>query len=180
MQPGQNQTRIVRARTRHGFTLPEVLITIVILAMVIAGVSYGYSEANRIAIWESMSQAAESYALQGMEQARSAKWNPWDYITNTGAGTADELTPSTNAAFIQQDLLDIPMKGNPFSTNSGNTYTNFAFFVTNYVYVTTVTSYQSGYFPSPLRQIKSLAIWKFPFTGQPFTNTIITLRASDQ
>lgn len=176
----QNQTRLSRAASSFGFTLVEVMVSILILVMVIAGVCYGYSQANRIAIWESMSQAAESYAVQGMEQARAALWNPWDWVTNTGYGTEDELPPQTAAVFVQQDLLDIPMKGNPFATNSGGAFTNYSFYVTNYVYITTITNYSSGYFPSPLRQIKSVAVWTFPFTGKGFTNTIITLRASDQ
>jgi type II secretory pathway pseudopilin PulG len=173
-----SQTRLSRAATAFGFTLVEVMVSVLILVMVVAGVCYGYSQANRIAIWESMSQAAESYAVQGMEQSRAALWNPWDWVTNQGPGTEDEWPPGT--PFAQQDLLDIPMKGNPFATNAGGAFTNYSFFVTNYVYVTTITNYSGGYFPSPLRQIKSVAVWTFPFTGKGFTNTVITLRASDQ
>ncbi|MGH7942588.1 MAG: prepilin-type N-terminal cleavage/methylation domain-containing protein [Limisphaerales bacterium] len=155
-----------------GFTLVEVLVSIVILALVIAGVCYGYNEANRIAIWCSMSQAAQSYALQGMEQARAALWNPWDTYTNS-----DELPAcATNAALVQQDFMDIPMKGLPYTSTS----TNYAYLQTNYVYVTTVSNCSSGAFASPLRQITSSVVWTFPFTGQPYTNTVVTMRASDQ
>lgn len=164
------------------FTLVEVLVSIVILALVMAGVCYGYAEANRIAIYDSMSQAAQSYAVEGMEQARAALWNRWDWVTNTGPGTSDELPPSTNGPAMapQQDVLDIPIKGNPFSTNSGGAYTNYTFFATNYIYVTTVTNSASGPFTPSLRQIKSVVTWTFPLTGKAYTNTVVTLRASDQ
>ncbi|HUA65647.1 MAG TPA: prepilin-type N-terminal cleavage/methylation domain-containing protein [Alphaproteobacteria bacterium] len=155
-----------------GFTLVEVLVSLVIFALALAGVCYGYTEANRIAIWCSMSQAAQSYAIQGMEQARDALWNPYDTYTNS-----DELPASNGPVLVQRDFMDIPMKGLPWTSTS----TNYEYLQTNYVYITTVTNYGSGgAFSSPLRQIASTVVWRFPFTGQACTNTIITLRASDQ
>jgi prepilin-type N-terminal cleavage/methylation domain-containing protein len=168
--------RVGRGALRGAFTLVEVLISIVLLAMVLAGVCYGYSEANRIAIWCSMSQAAQSFALQGMEQARAALWNPWDEYTNTGYGTEDELPPSAYAVFTQQDFMDIPMKGVPYTS----TATNYTYFQTNYVYITKVTNSSSGTFYCQLRQITSTVVWTFPYTGKTWTNTVVTLRASDQ
>jgi prepilin-type N-terminal cleavage/methylation domain-containing protein len=165
-----------RGAVRRAFTLAEVLISIVLLALVLSGVCYGYTEANRIAIWCSMSQAAQSFAMQGMEQARAALWNPWDEYTNTGYGTEDELPPSAYAVFTQQDFMDIPMKGVPYS----GTYTDYTYFQTNYVYISTISNSSAGTFISPLRQITSAVVWRFPFTGQTWTNTVVTLRASDQ
>ena len=69
----KRQPRVLRA----AFTLAELLISIAILAMVMAGVIYGYAQANRFAEWSSMSLAAQSYALQGLEQVRAAKWDLW-------------------------------------------------------------------------------------------------------
>ncbi|MGH7981240.1 MAG: PulJ/GspJ family protein [Limisphaerales bacterium] len=158
------------------FTLVEVLVSIVILALVLAGICYGYSQANRIAVWCSMSQAAQSFAMQGLEQARAALWNPWDEYTNTGYGTEDELPPSANAVFTQQDFMDIPMKGIPYSS----TYTNYTYLETNYIYITQISNSSSGTFYAPLRQITSRVVWTFPFTGRSWTNTVVTLRASDQ
>jgi prepilin-type N-terminal cleavage/methylation domain-containing protein len=168
--------RVGLGAVRRAFTLVEVLISIVLLAMVLAGVCYGYSEANRIAIWCSMSQAAQSFAMQGMEQARAALWNPWDEYTNTGNGTEDELPPSAYAVFTQQDFMDIPMKGTPYTS----TATNYTYFQTNYVYIAKITNSTSGTFYCQLRQITSTVVWTFPFTGKPWTNTVVTLRASDQ
>ena len=71
------------------FTLVEVVISVAILAMVMAGTIYGYVQINRNAEWNSMSYAAQSFALQGLEQVRAAKWdlsgNPvWDDIHGAG------------------------------------------------------------------------------------------------
>jgi type II secretory pathway pseudopilin PulG len=172
----QKKTRVALSVATAAFTLVEVLMSILILALVLAGVCYGYTQANRIAIWCSMSQAAQSFAMQGMEQARAALWNPWDNYTNTGYGTEDELPPSASAVFTQQDFMDIPMKGTPYTS----TATNYTYFQTNYVYITKITNSNAGTFNSPLRQITSTVVWTFPFTHQSWTNTIVTLRASDQ
>ncbi len=156
------------------FSLVEVLFAFMVLSLSIAGMVYGYWQANRVAEWSSMSAAAQSYALQGLDQARAAQWNPWE-------GDTDDQLPApftTN----QQDYLDIPMKGNPFdaaATNAGG-FTNAAFFSTNYIYITKVTSSQSGSFSANLRQITSVCYWTFPYSGKLFSNTVITLRASDQ
>ena len=55
---------------RAGFTLIEILIAVVIFGMLSSGLIYGYVQANRMAEWSSMSLAAQSYASQGLEQAR--------------------------------------------------------------------------------------------------------------
>jgi type II secretory pathway pseudopilin PulG len=170
-QTGQDITRFARLRARLAFTLAEVMVSIVILALVIAGVCCGYAEVNRIAIYDSMSQAAQAFAIRGMEAGRAAKWNPWVISTNTTAdpgGSQDELPPETNgtASLIQTNILDIPIKGNP--------QTNYTYFATNHVYVTTYSV------NPPIREIYSDCVWTFPLTGQPVTNIIITYRGPDQ
>jgi len=169
-----------RARYSHAdaFSLVEALFAITILALSIGGIVYGYAQVTRLAQWSSMSEAAQSYALQGMEQARAAQWNPWDYTTNTGPWSENQIT--VPSVITQQDLLDIPIKGNPFSTNAGGAFTNTAFFATNYITITQVTNYQGGAFAANLRQIRSVCYWTFPYTGRQFSNTVITLRASDE
>ena len=67
----EQKPRVLRA----AFTLIEVLISFAILALIVAGVIYGYAQTNRFAEWSSMSLAAQSYALQGLEQLRAAKWD---------------------------------------------------------------------------------------------------------
>ena len=81
------------SKHRHeGFTLIEILISFFVFSLVISGLVYGYVQVNRMAEFSSMSLAAQSYASQGLEQAKSAQW---DYVrwpnTNYGPGTGDEL-----------------------------------------------------------------------------------------
>ncbi len=160
----ERQPRVLLA----AFTLVEVLISIVILALVFAGVIYGYLQANRFAEWSSMSLAAQSLASQGMEQARAAQWNSQVWPLPTNSCLTDQLwvsnyvgaTWSTNYSGTNY-AMDTPAKGSPFYTTN----------------VITITTLQ---ITPPLRMIRSDCIWIFPRTGVTFTNTDITYRAPDQ
>jgi len=160
------QPRHLGSRKTGGYALGEVLIAIGLLALVFAGLIYGYGQTNRMAEWSSMSLAAQSFAQQGAEQARAAVWDPRNNITNTnGPGTPDELpAPSTNST---TDFMDVPMIGDPGTNNN-------AFRVTNIVYVTAIST------NPPLRKIRSDCVWTFPLTGLVQTNTVILLRTADQ
>jgi prepilin-type N-terminal cleavage/methylation domain-containing protein len=156
-----------RAR-RAGFTLIEILIAFLIFGMVVSGLIYGYVQANRMAELSSMSLAAQSYASQGMEQARSAEWDSQMWPVTNGPGTGDELaifpsgqssTGTTN--YSQTDYMDVPCNGTQIP-------------VTDYITVTNISV------NPPLRQIRSDCVWTFPLDGKSVTNTVITLRAPDQ
>jgi type II secretory pathway pseudopilin PulG len=166
--PGRSG-RSGRSACIRAFSLVEVLISFVIFGMSTGGLVYGYVTVNRMAEWSSMSLAAQSSASQGTERARAANWRPRDYPATNGPGTMDELPPAANGwpVFTNVDFFDIPAKGDPASTN-------FTMWVTNYVWV---TSYSVN---PPLRQIRSDAIWTYPFTGKVYTNSIVLLRAPDQ
>jgi|SRR5580698_4533570 prepilin-type N-terminal cleavage/methylation domain-containing protein len=172
---GQKKTRLALAALCSAFTLVEVMVCIVILALVMSGVCYGYAQANRIATWCSMSQAAEAFALRGMECARAAKFNPWDGYTNSAAdpgGSQVELPPNNNGpALMFTNVLDIPIKGNPLNNSS--------YYATNYVYVTWYPNTNQAS-PVPMEQIRSDCVWTFPLTMKRYTTTVITLRAPDQ
>jgi len=156
----------------NGFTLVEVLMGFALMTLVMAGLMYGYVQANRMAEWSSMSLAAQSYASQGAEQARAANYRPRDMSTNiTGLGTADELPPTNYMLCGTNYILDVPIKGNPASSD-------FAYFVTNYVTVSNAYIPQSN--SVSLRYIRSDACWVFGPTGEAYTNTVILLRAGDQ
>jgi len=153
-----NKPRVFRA----AFTLVEILISILLLALVMAGLVNGYVQANRMAEWSSMSLAAQSYALQGLEQVRSAKWEIGAY--NTLTDFMPVLPPNVVGAVTnfppQQDIMDVPVSGAPY-------------YVTNYISLKTISL-------SPqLREVTSKCVWTFPRTGQIFTNTVITYRAPD-
>jgi prepilin-type N-terminal cleavage/methylation domain-containing protein len=148
---GQKDERKPRV-SRAAFTLMELLVSIAILVLVMAGIVYGYAQANRAAEWNSMSLAAQNYALQGLEQVRSAKWDLW------ANPIIDVMPAPTN--FTQTDIMDIPVSGAPY-------------YVTNYIYLTQIST-------SPqLRQVRSDCVWVFPLTKKLFTNTVITYRAPD-
>jgi type II secretory pathway pseudopilin PulG len=141
------------------FTLIEVMVAFFIFGLVISGMIYGYVQANRMAEWSSMSQGAQSYAMQGLEQARAAKWDTQVWPQSVGPGTGDWLGVTNLPP--QVDTNDVPQSGAPL-------------LLTNRVYITKVSD------NPPLRQIRSDVIWTFPLTGYTYTNTVITLRAPDQ
>jgi type II secretory pathway pseudopilin PulG len=152
----------------NGFSLVEILLAFSFLAVVMSGLMYGYVQANRTAEWSSMSLAAQSYASQGAEQARAADWRPRDPSTVTNQpNSKDELGPTNYVLCGTNYILDIPIKGDPSAND-------FAFFVTNYVSIADAST------NPPLRQIRSDAVWRFPLTGQLYTNTVILQRAPDQ
>ena len=147
---------------RAAFTLIEVLVSAVILALVTAGLIYGYAQTNRLAEWSSMSLAAQSYALQGLEQVRAAKWDlaatpVWDDMPVPANGVTTNYPP-------QSDIMDVPVSGAPY-------------YVTDYISMTQITLSNNT---AQLRQIRSDCVWTFPRTGQIFTNTVITYRAADR
>src|SRR5450432_3762799 len=147
-----------RVMKSGGFTLVEVLISFVIFAASVGGLIYGYGQANRMATWSSWSVAAQSYAQQGAEQARSAQWNSQMWPVTSGPGTGDELGCPAN--YFQVDTLDVPSDGSYI-------------YITNFVSITQISTNPS------VRQIRSDCVWWFPLTGQWCTNTAITLRAPD-
>jgi type II secretory pathway pseudopilin PulG len=144
------------AARESGFTLAEVVISTAIILLTLGGVIYGYVKTTARAEWSAYSLAAQSLAMQGIEQTRAAKWDPqaWPPIDELGA---------TN--FIQVEQLDVPKKGPPV-------------LATNFVSVTLVS------LDPPLKELRADCVWVLRSgPGQrigPFTNTVITLRAADQ
>ena len=168
------------------FTLAEVLIATVFVALFVSTILNGYVQANRMAEWTSMSQAAQSLAAQGLEQARCATWNTQEFPTAYGPGTGDELT--TNQTITYSDTTTSITLTNTFfgvamTTNWSSPNGNYALDVPasgapfSAVNIITVTAVQ---FSPPLRMIRSDCVWTFPPTGKTFTNTMVSYRAPDQ
>ena len=134
-----------------GITLVEVVISMGIIAMMLGGIINGYILSAQRAEWSAYSFAAQGFASQGVEQARSTKWDPLAYPP------VDEMLPGT---YVKTDILDVPIS-------------LVAITATNYVTVTQIST-------SPaLRQIRSESVWVLMGRG-PFTNTSITFRSPDQ
>jgi len=146
------------ARQPHqtaGFTLAEVVVAISVATLTFGGVIYGYLLTADRAAWSANSLAAQSLAMQGVEQARAAKWDPkaWPAVDELGV---------TN--YTQVDTLDVPRSGHPI-------------LATNYISVTSVSQ------DPPLRQLRADCVWSLVNGSRsrgPFTNTAVTLRTADQ
>src|SRR5947207_2564598 len=115
-------TLILKARTTQtaGFTLAEVVIASALAAISMAGIIYGYIQSAKFAEFTSYSLAAQSMALQRVEQCRASKWDPLGYPP------IDELV-ATNFS-NQVNILDIPISG-----------TNIVY-ATNFTVITTLAT----------------------------------------
>lgn len=141
------------AKRLDGFTLTEVVISLGISALLISGIISGYVLAIKRAEWSAYSLAAHSLAMQQVEQARAAKWDP------QGWPAVDELVSSNFPNRVE--VLDIPISG------------------TNLVYATNFTTITQVSTNPPLKMIRVDCVWTFRWE-QLFTNTLITYRAGDQ
>ena len=149
-----------RRKRGEGFTLAEVVVSVAILASMMTGLIYGYIQINYRAEFSSMSLAAQSLAAQSVEQARAAKWDIHSQTPGIGPGQSDELPPTNYTQIFTNGLL-VP------ATGKGVT-------VTNYVSVT------NAYINPQVRELRADCVWRAPFSGKWFTNSMITYRFSDQ
>jgi len=150
-------TGLITNQQRHkgqgGFSLIEALISLAVMGMAAGGIIYGYLMASQRAEWSAYSLAAQSLAMQRVEQTRSAKWDPLGYPA------VDELQ---SANFPQQvEILDIPI-----TSSKPVLATNF----------TTISTLSSN---PPLKMILVECVWSFQWKSV-HTNKIVTYRAPDQ
>ncbi len=141
------------ARKTFAFTLTEVVIAAAISLMVVGAIIYGYITAATRADWSSMSLAAESLAVQGMEQMRASKYDP------KAATPVDQLTSANFST--QTNVLDLPISG-----------TNVVW-ATNFYTITTNASMPN------VKCLRVDCVWRYPLRAKLFTNTIVTYRGPD-
>ena len=147
---GRFSPRRRAARRCGGFTLEEVVVSMGISALTIGGVATGYVTTSQRAEWSTYSAAAQSAALQQIEQVRAAKWDP------LALPATDELV-SANFP-VATVKLDLPGA-------SGT-----AAYVTNR---TTITSLSVN---PALKMVRVDSSWSFMARG-PFTNSVTTFRS---
>ncbi len=145
-----------RQKENTAFTLVEVVFAIAILALVLAGMMYGYVQTNYRSEWSSLSLEAQSLAVQSVEQARAAKW---DIYSSDAAANPDELGV-TNYTQVFTNAMLVPATGKAIT-------------VTNHVWIT-----QASTIP-PVRQIRADCWWQFPRAGTWFSNSVVTLRGAN-
>jgi type II secretory pathway pseudopilin PulG len=139
-------------RNQGAFTLVEVLIALGISALSLGAIINGYILSAQTAEWSAYSLAAQSLALQRLEQARAAKWD-LDAIPAVDQLVAGSFPP-------RLEILDIPRSG------------------TNIVYATNITTISTLSVTPPLKLIRVDCVWRFISRG-PFTNTAMTYRTVD-
>lgn len=137
---------------QRAFTLMESIIASSIAAMMFGGIVYGYIQSGRNAEWSAYSFAAQSMAMQRLEQTRACKWDP------ESTPLVDELVSSNFPTVVS--ILDVPMSGS------------------NYIYATNFTTISTISTAPQLRMIKVDSVWGF-INGRLYTNSLATFRAPD-
>jgi hypothetical protein len=150
-----------------GFTLAEVVIAIMIVMTTFSGIILAYTQTGRRAQWAGYSLAAQALAIQQVEQARSAQWDPGqpglpNLITNLLL-LGRNVSGSTVTGY-STNILDIPYTG------------------TNFVWATNrVTLRPVSVGPAQVFLIKVQTVWPFTWGNKTrfYTNTVMTYCAPD-
>lgn len=158
---------VEQKRQTLAFTLAEVVMSIAIAAIVFGGIILAYVQSTRRAEWSGYSLAAQALAVQQLEQARSAIWDPplRNFVTNLNL-TWISANPRKGYSW---GILDLPI------TTNGVTV-----IATNYVTITMITNV-GGVPGVSLQMVRVDTVWPFQ-TRQAklyFTNTIATYLAPD-
>lgn len=139
---------------RKAFTLVEVIVSIMVVGIMLAGLVSLYTQSAVRADWSAHSLAGQMMALRGLEQTRAARWDP------RAAAPVDELVATNFPPVV--DVLDLGPSG------GGVTYG------------TNVTTIQTLSTTPPLKAVRVECTWFFPWRNKLYTNTIFTYRAPDQ
>ncbi len=137
----------------RGFTLEELLMSLALSCVSIGSIVTGYLMVMNHSEWSAGATAAQSLAVQRMEQVRAAKW---DVLASPAV---DELVTTNFPDLIQP--LGIPVLG------------------TNVVNATIKTTIRLLSSDPPLKMVQVDCIWTYLNRGN-FTNTLFTYRSPDQ
>jgi type II secretory pathway pseudopilin PulG len=156
------------------FTLVEVTLAVAIIAMVFSTIILAYTQTTRRAEWSGYSLAAHAQAIQQIEQARAAVWDPAqdganNQLTNLNLLNANYDNATKKYTGYSWDYLDLPISTNGTPTAA-----------TNYVTVVmfnNITAVNKVY----LQMVRVDTVWPWTKgrTTRYFTNTICTYIGPD-
>ena len=150
-------------------------MALAIVGLVFAGILRAYIQTGLRLEWTGYSLAAQSLALETVEQARSALWDPAETppvneITNLNLFSMTYVTSNGTPYWkgYSTNILDVPYE----STNSYVTATNFV--TIQMINVATYTNVQ-------VEVVQVQTVWPFYIRAQNllFTNTVTTLISPD-
>lgn len=166
----QGRVERVSGRLSDAFTLAEVVIAIAIVATVFGGIILGYTQAARRAQWSGYSLAAQALAIQQLEQARSAVYDP-------------SVTP------VKNEITNLNLNGWTYAGGvwSGYSWTNLDLPTSgsNYVratnYVTVSMIWITTNPPVTIQMVQVNTVWPFTWGANTrlFTNTLASYYAPD-
>lgn len=142
----------------RAFTLAEVMISLAIAGVLFAGLITAYVQSSYRAEWSGYSLAAQSLAVQQLEQARAADWD---------ISTIPIKNEITNVPTITAAILDLPVNG----TN--------VIWATNYTTITSVPI--TNTLGASVYMVRVDTAWPFIWAGKRsyFTNTVADYFAPD-
>jgi hypothetical protein len=137
------------------FTLVEVVMSVFIMMLLMAGIITAYIQASYRAEWSGYSLAAQAVGIQQLEAAKAAVWDPLQ------TPVKDEIK---QLVLVTNVLLDLPVTG------TNNVY------ATNYTTISVVTN---GIYSNYM--VKVDTVWPFRWKSQIvyFTNTVADYYAPD-
>jgi len=141
-----------------GFTLAEVMISLGIAGLMFGGVITAYVQSSYRSEWSGFSLAAQSLAIQQLEQARAANW---DISTTPVRNEITNVPPVTSA------ILDLPING----TN--------VIWATNYTTISSIAI--TNTIGASVYMVRVDTAWPFVWAGKRhyFTNSVAGLFAPD-
>lgn len=155
MRVVRSSDRKAVARGAHGFTLAEVVISMAMAALTVSGVISCYLMAVQRSEWTAASTAAQQLAMDRMAQLRALRWEvSWE-------GDTTRTNELLAGSYVDEaEALDLPQTG------------TVPLMATNHVTVTRLDD-------PPLLLLRVDCVWSLLSRG-PFTNTLVSYRASDQ
>jgi len=171
-RPAGPRSLICGGRSRAGFTLVEVVMAVAIVALVFGGIISAYIQTGLRLQWTGYSLAAESLAIETIEQARSSVWDPAqtppvNEVTNLNLLSISYNSASQTWSGYCTGILSVPYES-----------TNYVV-ATNYVTVQMVNVGGVANVQEQVVQVKT--VWPFVIRASNllFTNTVSTIIAPD-